>query len=172
MKKILLIMMLLLSFVSVAFAKTPPGFYNMKDGSRFGLGGLRPLMTYEQVEKIYGSATEAYRSKKAIDNGLYEAPYYKWEIHYGKTVKLELVQLANSNRLTLLLIESTGNNGWKTPDGLTVGMKEEMIEKTLGKAYRVEHKKNQYFYNWESWSMVFTVQNGVITKIVCVAREE
>lgn len=171
MKKILLIMMLLLSFVSVAFAKTPPGWFNIKNPSQIGLGGIQLLNTFDQIEKIYGKPTASYRSKQPIKNPLFIKPYHKWEIYYGKTIKLEFIQLVDSNKLELLEMESTGNNGWKTPDGLTVGMKEEMIEKILGTAYRSKDRMDEYVYNWENWGMNFTVKDGVITKITCICYE-
>ena len=76
MKKLLsmlaMIMMVLLS--SAVLAKTPPGFYNIKDPAHIGLGGLKPLFSYTQVYNIYGEPTEIYRTKNPESNALFDEP--------------------------------------------------------------------------------------------------
>jgi len=162
------ILMVMLS--SAVFAKTPPGFYNLKDPSHIGLGGLKIRYNYEQVCNMYGEPTEVYRTKNPESNALFDEPYYKVYASYGKTVKLSFIMLSKSKEMRLYEIKSTGNNGWKTPDGLTVGMKEAEMKNILGPSYRRDDKPDCHYYNWEGWSLIFTVKAGVITEIVCLGE--
>ncbi len=167
MKKILLITMLLLSFVSAVFAKTPPGYYNVNDENQLKLGGIKLNDTYAQVESMYGKPTESYRTKNPVNQpGM--LPCYIWDAYYGKTVKLNFIQLVNESKLYVSRVESTANNGWQTPTGLTVGMKEEEIEKRMGKSYR---DNNAYTYNLGSFRLAFYPKDGVISKIVLVSHD-
>ena len=172
MKKLLsmlaMIMMVLLS--SAVLAKTPPGFYNIKDPAHIGLGGLKPLFSYTQVYNIYGEPTEIYRTKNPESNALFDEPFYYVYAYYGKTVKLSFIMLSKSKEMRLFEIKSTGNNGWKTPDGLTVGMKEAEMKNILGPSFKRNDKPECHYYNWEGWSLSFTVKDGVITEIVCLGE--
>lgn len=71
-------------------------------------------------------------------------------------------------KLYVSRVESTANNGWQTPTGLTVGMKEEEIEKRMGKSYR---DNNAYTYNLGSFRLAFYPKDGVISKIVLVSHD-
>ena len=95
-------------------------------------------------------------------------PCYIWDAYYGKTVKLNFIQLVNESKLYVSRVESTANNGWQTPTGLTVGMKEEEIEKRMGKSYG---DNNAYTYNLGSFRLAFYPKDGVISKIVLVSHD-
>ena len=172
MKKLLsvlaVILMVLLS--SAAFAKTPPGFYNLKDPAHIGLGGLKIGYNYMQVYNMYGEPTKVYRTKNPRSDALFPEPYYYVYVYYGETVKLSFIMLSKSKEMRLFEIESTANNGWKTPDGLTVGMKEAEMKKILGPSFQRKDKPEDHQYNWEGWGLIFTVKDGVITKIICIGE--
>lgn len=97
-------------------------------------------------------------------------PITKCIAYYGKTVKLSFIMLSKSNEMRLYKIESTGKNGWKTPDGLTVGMKESEMKKILGPSFQSADKPEIHSYNSEVGSLIFTVKDGVITEIVCIVE--
>ena len=90
MKKLLLVLavILMVIFSSVAYAKTLPEFYNINDPSHIGLGGLKSGCNYEQVCNIHGEPTKVHRSKNPKTDVLFPEPYYEVYAYYGKTVKL------------------------------------------------------------------------------------
>jgi hypothetical protein len=172
MKKLLLVLavILMVIFSSVAYAKTSPEFYNINDPAHIGLGGLTSGFNYEQVCNIHGEPTKVHRTKNPKTDVLFPEPYYDVYAYYGKTVKLSFIMLSKSKEMRLYKIESTGKNGWKTPDGLTVGMKESEMKKILGPSFQSADKPELHSYNSEVGSLIFTVKDGVITRIVCIVE--
>ena len=164
MKKLLRVLAVFLTILmsSVAFAKTLPEFYNINDPAHIGLGGLKC--------NIHGEPTKVHRTKNPKRDVLFPEPYYEVYAYYGKTVKLSFIMLSKSKEMRLYKIESTGKNGWKTPDGLTVGMKEAEMKKILGPSFQSADKPELHSYNSEVGSLIFTVKDGVITAIVCIVE--
>ena len=106
MKKILFVMVIVSLVATTCFAKIP--------ASKIALGGLRPGVTLEYAESIYGKAKNIPISSpsKAAPKFIYqfEESLYCWP--------------------GFVIIHSDANNGISTPDGIKVGSTEsEMISK-------------------------------------------
>ena len=172
MKKILLILIVMMSFVSVAFAKGS-SVGQVQNPDLLMLGGIKLNDTNSQVINLYGEPTGKYKSDKPIKASTFIEPYYLWEYHYGETVKIQFIQPVSDKNLYVTLVESTANNGWKTPSGLTVGMKTEEIKKRMGNNCRLETKDKStvYSYHYVAFYLDFYDKNGIISKIDLYSSE-
>lgn len=80
------------------------------------VGWMQPRMSLEEVQKVYGPM------KKTTTH------YNKNALGYGDTVKI----IPASDGQTVKSILVTGNNGWATPAGITVGMSIDEVKKIYG----------------------------------------
>lgn len=80
------------------------------------LGGMQPRMSLEYVQEVYGpmKPTSTHYNKNAVG--------------YGDTVKI----IPTSDGTAVKSILVSGDNGWATPAGITVGMKVEEVVKIYG----------------------------------------
>ena len=157
---VLFVLVMMTSFLSVTFAKGSL-IGQVQDPNLLMLGGIKLNNTKSHVINMYGEPTEQFKSLKPIKNRFFVEPYYLWEFHYGETVKLQFIQPISENVLYVTKVQSTANNGWKTPVGLAVGMKAEEIEKRKGKNNRQNTKGEDFVlsYHYGSFYLDFYQTN-------------
>jgi hypothetical protein len=172
MKKILLLLFVMMTFVSVAFAKGSL-IGQVQNPDLLTLGGIKLNDTNSQVINLYGEPAGKFRSDKPIKDPFFIEPYFLWEYHYGETVKLQFIQPISEKKLYATKVESTANNGWKTPSGLTVGMKTEEIKKRMGDncLQETKDKSTVYSYHDGAFYLAFYDKNGIISKIELYSAE-
>lgn len=114
MKKILMLVCMLLLVAAEAFAISP---------DRIALGGLGAKATYGDLIRTYGQPTEILRNKS-----FYNVPY---ACNYNRTAWFAFWETYPFGG-EIIGMDTNANNGFKTPDGICVGMPESVIVKTYG----------------------------------------
>ena len=161
MKKIwiaLLSFILLFGFVSHAFAELP--------ANRIALG-VQLGATFADVKKVFGvpdrTTTEKVKSEAYGD-------FTETTMIYGNNSIV--VKFYNEHAWR---IESNSDNGWRTPDGVTVGMTLKDMYDRLGKEdikSPSENGETLYWYNHDTKSkenrgnLYLFVKNGRVARIV------
>ena len=139
----LLTIMVLMMFSCSCFAGEP----TTKDCS---LGGIAPFMTYDQVVAMYGEPTS---QKGSFGTG--ENAY----LSYGNTVQIQFANGVVSN------IFSIGNNGWRLPNGISVGSQFKDLVALWGTP-PLSFGKGKYgdYYGWR-------VSEGICHYTICVTYD-
>lgn len=147
-KKILLSSTILAIVGSLSFATVRP------DQSAVGGVSLDTDMGY--VRSVYGEPTAHY----VIHN------YYPVDdFRYGSTVRI----IAASSGI-ILRVRVMGNNGWNTPDGISVGMNKNVVYQTYGppdEIYQSEGKTVWDYYSNKTRTsyLSFYILNGKVDEI-------
>ena len=131
----------LMAFSSMAFATVR--------ADQVVLGDIQPGEKVSQLKEIYGEPLQVV-GDKLIYKGFYVETNDR-----GSRVE-EIV---------------TEDSGFATSEGIIVGMSEDELNKSYGKADKIEgdsyNKEYEYFSSDYKYKMEFKVHNGVITKISC-----
>ena len=113
------------------------------------LGDLQPGMKISQVKDIYGEPLQT-----VGDKWIYKGFY------------IEVTD--RHNRVDEIVTE---DSGFATSEGIIVGMSEDVLNKSYGKADKLDvdtyDKEYEYFSSDYKYKMEFKVKNGIITKIKC-----
>lgn len=132
MKKILMLVCMLLLVAVEACAISP---------DRIAVGGIGAKAKASDLIRVYGQPTEFYR-----DKNFYNVPF---ACHYNKTAWFNFWETHPFGG-EIVGADITANNGFKTPDGISVGMPESVIVRTYGQPdiYKtgvgIESAKNSY----------------------------
>lgn len=94
------------------------------------------------VRKMYGEPTSINRNVQIGENKRGDI----WR--YGDSVEIVFYDWGNftEKEKYIASITVTANNGWKTPEGLAVGMKLDDAERMYGKADYIKSKGNKILY--------------------------
>ena len=161
MKKIritAMVFMLLFGFMSHSFAELP--------ANRIALG-VQLGAKFEQVKNVFGVPDRVTREeiKSEAYGDFTESKYI-----YGNNSIV--VSFYNENAWR---IESNSDNGWRTPDGVTVGMSLEDVYARLGKEdikSPADNGETLYWYNHDTkqkinvGNLYLFVKNGRVARIV------
>ena len=154
----LLSFILLFGFVSHSFAELPP--------DRIALG-VQLGAKFEDVKKVFGVPDRLTREdvKSEAYGDFVESKYI-----YGNNSVV--VSFYNENAWR---IESNSDNGWRTPDGVTVGMALKDVYARLGKEdikSPAENGETLYWYNHDTkqkinvGNLYLFVKDGRVSRIV------
>ena len=123
------------------------------------------------VKSIYGEPDKI--ESQYVANGAGGAippgsTIYTW--YYGNSFELTIVNYSNRKNYEIVIYAtSTANNGLKTPDGVTVGMKENILYQKYGTpddiTEQMDRKLIRYDYEPDTSWILFEVKNGVISSI-------
>lgn len=161
MKKIkiaLLTFILLFGFATQSFAELSV--------NRIALG-VQLGATMSQVKNVFGAPDRT--TKEQVKSEAY-GDFVETTMIYGSDSLV--VKFYNDNAWR---IESNSNNGWATPDGVTVGMALQGVYDRLGKEdikSPAENGETLYWYNHDTKSQVnrgnlyLFVKNGRVSRIV------
>ena len=138
------------------------------DKSRIAIGGIQPGNTPNYVKSIYGNPDKI--EARYVPNGggariPKNSTIYTW--YYGNSFEIEIL----NNEIVLDAI-SKDNNGLKTPDGITVGMRSNVLYEKYGIPDELEtiEKENATYFSYYGRSdisaLVFKLNNDIITSIV------
>ena len=130
---------------------------------RVALGGIQVGATIDYVKSIYG---EPSRIESAYVGMLDETITTH---HYGETLSI-----AYDEQRRVHGIRSTGNNGFATPDGVSVGMDVSVLQKVYGKSDDVVPSKTTRYYAMKGVPYIgirFDFNAGKITQIWVAAFE-
>ena len=90
------------------------------------LGGIRPRMTYQEIIDRYGPPTREERGYAQLVHRV---------IYYGDSVEIGFTGRNADGKA--LYVTVTGDNGWRTPTGIYVGMQLEEAIEICGHDYRM-----------------------------------
>ena len=153
-----LVFMLLFSFINLSFAELP--------ANRIALG-VQLGATFSQVKNVFGVP-----DRTTVEKVKSEA--------YGDFTETTMIYGNNSIIVKFYdqhawRIESNSDNGWRTPDGVTVGMPLQGVYDRLGKEdikSPAENGETLYWYNHDTKQQVnpgnlyLFVKNGRVSRIV------
>ncbi len=153
-KSLVLSCLLTLVMASVCLAYTPPKEIPESD---IAIGGITLGASVDYVRSIYGAPD----SITDINNGKGSEPLTLFR--YGDSFFVYLNQ--HSGRVAK--VESTGNNGLKTPAGFAVGMKISDVARHYKDAGRSADGGKFYAYTAKWWKILAFQANdeGIITSI-------
>ncbi len=120
--------LMLLLLASVSYANPLPT-------SEMNLNGIRPGTSMDYIKGIYGEP-QLLRSNSG------EKTY-----SYGGTLFLRTIQYGNSHE-SVTFVESTANNGFSTPAGVTVGMKVSELFDLYGPEELQVNSNSETFYHY------------------------
>jgi hypothetical protein len=153
-----LVLMLLFSFMNLSFAELP--------ANRIALG-VQLGATFSQVKNVFGvpdrTTTEKVKSEAYGD-------FTETTMIYGNNSIVVKFYDEHAWR-----IESNSDNGWRTPDGVTVGMSLQDMYARLGKEdikNPAENGETLYWYNHDTKSqenrgnLYVFVKSGRVSRIV------
>ena len=155
---ITLVFMLLFVFMSHSFAELP--------ANRIALG-VQLGAKFEQVKNVFGVPDRV--TKEEIRSEAY-GDFTESKYIYGNNSIV--VSFYNENAWR---IESNSDNGWRTPDGVAVGMSVEDVYARLGKEdikSPADNGETLYWYNHDTKQQVnpgnlyVFVKNGRVSRIV------
>ncbi len=153
-----LVFMLLFAVMGHSFAELP--------ASRIALG-VQLGATFSQVKNVFGVPDRTFTEKMKSEA-------------YGDFTETTMIYGNNSIVVKFYdeyvwRIESNTDNGWRTPDGVTVGMPVQDVYARLGKEdikNPAENGETLYWYNHDTGSrenrgnLYVFVRNGRVSKIV------
>ena len=144
-KRIFAVMMgALLSMSAVAFASIP--------SAQIALGNVHPGDSVASVRAVYGDPVYADREKLIFDNGF-------------------LIKMDDDRPGIVEKVIVNENNGIETPDGVIVGMSENVLTTVYGRADKVDRDWNDteyvYYSNEHRMKLEFKVVDNIIVKISC-----
>ena len=155
---ITLVFMLLFVFMSHSFAELPANRIAL--GVQFGA-------KFEQVKNVFGVPDRV--TKEEIRSEAY-GDFTESKYIYGNNSIV--VSFYNENAWR---IESNSDNGWRTPDGVTVGMSLEDVYARLGKEdikSPADNGETLYWYNHDTKQQVnpgnlyVFAKNGRVSRII------
>jgi hypothetical protein len=161
MKKIRIITLcfvLLFGLTSLAYAELP--------ANRIALG-VQLGARFEQVKNVFGIPDRV--TKNEVKSEAY-GDFVETTFIYGNNSIV--VKFYNEDAWR---IESNSDNGWRTPDGVTVGMPLQGVYDRLGKEdikSPAENGETLYWYNHDTKSqenrgnLYLFVKNGLVSRIV------
>ena len=155
MKKMFLFLSLLLT-ITVQGLACGKGMCPPISSTECALGSVQVESSLQYVISIYGAPDRIKETINPIRYG--DGPHTSLDVYYGNTIKMWFDKDRNQ-KTHLIRITSTGNNGWKTPSGFTVGM-------SLSELPSYLHAKEGYnSYVSGAVHLCFEIKNGKIVKI-------
>ena len=134
--------------------------YAYIDKSRCAIGGLQIYNSPSYVKKIYGEPDRTESRFISKDNNDYSIDLDIDTWFYGDSLE---IQFWNGE---VIEIHSTKNNGLKTPDGITVGMKSVILFEKYGQPDERFDEGIVYHNTGTGHShFIFGVKNGIIYTI-------
>lgn len=120
------------------------------------IGGIGIHASMDYVRSIYGEPDSI--THKRSDGMNFD------EIKYGNSVVIRIL------KGKILTMSVTANNGWATPDSVTVGMSEMVLNDVYGPANFVDKYNGETIYEYGTTPhgpaiLTFIVKKGIITAI-------
>lgn len=173
MKKIFCLTLTLLMLISL-------NCFAMIEKNQVEIGGIKLLDSYKLVKKIYGEPNKI-ESRVLTDGASRQISkgsiLYNW--YYGDSFEIEFIVMAlKPYRLAgkdfddiIVGISSSKNNGIKTADGVSVGMKSDILWTKYGIPDKLSDDNSKKYFRYTCYTgftyeyLNFTVENGIITKM-------
>lgn len=152
MKKVLLLLVVLLSLTVPCFAVIKESC----DPKEICLGSVRIGDKIDTVFRIYGQPDKTVRDPEPVRIG--QAEHYFARHYYGDSVVIVTMQCEGYDPW-VIRVDSTRNNGWRTPSGLTVGTPIEAIPAS----FRAKEGYNGYAVS--NCYLIFHIKSGKIVDI-------